>query len=86
MKRLKVNGVGSTHYIGVRKRLATNTLSLNEQQLLSVGPVTTPLPMASILECEIKKILSSNGMVVHGPDSPEHLHDFSIQGLINLSS
>ena len=22
-------------------------------------------------------------MVVHGPDSPEHLHDFSIQGLVD---
>ena len=83
VKWLRVNGIRSTYYIGVRKQLATNTSSLNEQQLLSVSPVTTALPMASILECEIQKILSSNGMVVHGPDSPEHLHDFSIQGLVD---
>ena len=67
----------------MRKRLATDTSSLNEQQLLSISPHSTPLPLASVLECEIQKILSNNGMVVHGPDSPEHLHAFSIQGLID---
>ncbi len=82
VKHLRVNGVRSTYYIGIRKRLATNTSSINEQQLFSISSVSTPLPLASVLECEIQKVLSSNGMVVHGPDSPEHLHAFSIQGLI----
>lgn len=30
VKRLRVNGIRSTYYIGVRKQLATNTSSLNE--------------------------------------------------------
>ena len=83
VKRLRVNGVRSTYYVGIRKRLATNTSCVDEQQLLSINPVTTSLPLASVLECEIQKVLSSNGMVVHGPDSPEHLHAFSIQGLMD---
>ena len=67
----------------IRKLLATNTSSINEQQLLSINPVTTSLPLASVLECEIQKILSRNGMVVHGPDSPEHLHAFSMLRLMD---
>ena len=65
VKRLRVNGVRSTYYIGVRKRLATNTSSLNEQQLLSISPHSTPLPLSSVLQCEIQKTLYSNGIVMH---------------------
>ena len=60
-----------TYDVGIRKGLATNT-SCADEQLLST--VTTSLPLASVLECDVQKALSSNGLVVHGADSPEHLH------------
>ena len=59
MKHLRVNGVRSTHYIGIRKRVATSIPSFNEQQLLSIMPhsttTATPLPLASVLECKVQK-------------------------------
>lgn len=96
VKRIRAKGIRSTHYVGVRKRLATNTV---EQQLLGdsgssliaanaglapqVQIVSPPAcPTASVMECEIQKILSSNGILVHGPDTPDHLCTFSIRGVV----
>ena len=75
------------HLYWSKKRLPTNISSQFNEQLLRImshsTATATHLPLASVLECEVQSILSSNGMPVHGLDTPEHLHAFSIQGVID---
>ena len=83
-KRKSKAGSKKTFYLGIRKRsvpISTGTESLSADPAANSSPESIAPDLKS-LHLEVNHILSSDGILVHGPDTISKFEGFSLSSLL----